>query len=78
MQQFIYRYNGNDKSQEVVEDLSGGMQTPIIGSIVNRHDKEWQVIHIIAPVSSRGTIPIVRVFLSDIVKARKMIVKHLP
>jgi len=41
------------------------MEMPSIGSIINRHDKDWKVTHLLAPVSSSGTIPIVRVFLSD-------------
>lgn len=78
MQHFIYSYNGSDKSQEVVEVLSGGMPAPSVGSVINRHDKEWKVIHVIAPVSPTGTIPIVRVFLSDRTKEPISVVKHLP
>lgn len=78
MQHFIYLYNGSDKSQEVVKVLSGGMPAPSVGSVINRHDKEWKVIYVIAPVSGTGTIPIVRVFLSDRTKEPKIVVKHLP
>jgi hypothetical protein len=63
---FIYEFNGQPKLNLVEEDQSGGMEMPSIGSIINRHDKDWKVTHLVAPVSSNGTIPVVRVFLSDI------------
>lgn len=62
---FVYRYNEDEKSQEVEEDPSGQKETPIIGSLVSRHGREWKVVRVIAPVSWRGTVPLVRVFLSD-------------
>jgi stress response protein SCP2 len=74
--QFVYQYNGNEKSQEVEEDPTGRMETPIVGSIVKRHGKEWKVVHVIAPVSSRGTVPLVRVFLSDNLKGRSFFLKR--
>jgi hypothetical protein len=56
------------------------METPSIGSVINRHDREWKVVHVIAPVSPNGTIPIVRVFLNDPtkIKGRTLGVRHLP
>lgn len=80
VRRFVYRYNGNEIAQEVEEDMSGGMETPSIGSVINRHDREWKVVHVIAPVSPNGTIPIVRVFLNDPtkIKGRTLGVRHLP
>jgi stress response protein SCP2 len=75
VQQFVYQYNENEKSQEV-EEVTGGMETPIIGSILNRHGKEWKVACVIAPVSSRGTVPVVRVFLSDYFRGRSFFLKR--
>jgi hypothetical protein len=65
VRQFIYQYNGQGKSQEVEEDLSGRIETPSIGSVITRNGKEWRVFHVIAPVSLIGTVPVIRVFLSD-------------
>jgi hypothetical protein len=58
VRRFIYRYNGSAAVQEVEEDVSGRMETPSIGSTIKRHDREWKVVHVIAPVSPNGTIPI--------------------
>ncbi len=66
MRQFVFEYNGNERSQDVEEDLGGVMEMPAIGSLLKRHDKEWRVVHVIAPVFQNGTIPVVRVFLNDI------------
>ena len=74
---FVYEFNGQPKLREVEEDLSGGMEMPSIGSIINRHDKDWKVTHLLAPVSSSGTIPIVRVFLSDNFKGHSFVLKRV-
>lgn len=78
VRQFVYHYNAQDKLEEVEDDMTGATEIPTVGSIVNRLGKEWKVIHVIAPVSSRGTIPVVRVFLSDRIKQTTFAVKHLP
>jgi len=52
------------------------MEAPTVGSIVNRHGREWKVVRVIAPVSSRGTVPVVRVFLSDNVRGRSFFLKR--
>jgi hypothetical protein len=80
VRRFIYRYNGSAAVQEVEEDVSGRMETPSIGSTIKRHDREWKVVHVIAPVSPNGTIPIVQVFLNDParIKGRTLGVRHLP
>jgi len=74
---FVYEFNGQPKLREVEEDLSGGMEMPSIGSIINRHDKDWKVTHLLAPVSSSGSIPIVRVFLSDNFKGHSFVLKRV-
>lgn len=76
MRRFVYQYNENERSQEIEEDPTGGIEMPTVGSIVNRHGREWKVVHVIAPVSSRGTVPVVRVFLSDNVKGRSFFLKR--
>ena len=66
VRQLIYHYNGLGDSEDVEEDLSGGMEPPSIGSVIIRNGREWRVFHVIAPVSPNGTVPFVRVFLSDV------------
>jgi hypothetical protein len=65
---FIYEYNGQARLREVEEDLTGAMEIPVVGSIVSRSGQEWKVIHVLAPVSLLGTVPVVRVFLSNYIK----------
>lgn len=76
MRRFAYQYNENERSQEIEEDPTGRMEAPTVGSIVNRHGREWKVVRVIAPVSSRGTVPVVRVFLSDNVRGRSFFLKR--
>lgn len=78
MQRFVYQYNNNEKAQDVEDDRTGGMETPIVGSILNRNGKEWKVVRVHAPVSQMGTRPIVRVFLTDRIAQPTFGVKHLP
>jgi hypothetical protein len=80
VRRFVYEYNGNILAQEVEVDLTGTMETPCIGSIVRRHDREWRVVRVIAPVSANGTVPIVRLFLNDITRSmeRTSRVRRLP
>jgi hypothetical protein len=73
---FIYEYGGQAKLREVEEDLTGGIETPIVGSVVNRNGKEWRVVHVLAPVSSSGTVPVVRVFLSNNFKGSSFVLKR--
>ena len=62
--QFIYEYNGNELKQEIEYDPTGQREVPNVGSVIVRHEKEWKVTRVFAPVTPRG-IPLVRVFLSD-------------
>ncbi|HKR26519.1 MAG TPA: hypothetical protein VJT08_01320 [Terriglobales bacterium] len=77
MRVFIYHYNHHEQ-EEVEEEPTGKKETPGIGTIVNRNGKDRKVAHVIAPVTLNGSIPIVRVFLTDRVKERPQTVKHLP
>lgn len=65
VRRFIYEYNSNDLKQEIEDDSTGERDVPSVGSIIVRHDKEWKVMRVFAPVTSRGTIRLVRVFLNQ-------------
>jgi hypothetical protein len=75
---FIYEYGGQAKLQDVEDDPTGGMETPIVGSVVNRNGKEWRVVSVLAPVSSRGTASVVRVFLSNHIKGPFFLKRSIP
>jgi hypothetical protein len=70
MRRFIYQYNGNERFQDFDDDLTGGRETPAIGSVMSRNGREWKVVRVVAPVSSNGTVPVVRVFLNDPARSR--------
>ncbi|HEY1757937.1 MAG TPA: hypothetical protein VGG72_21385 [Bryobacteraceae bacterium] len=78
MRRFIYLYN--QREQDIEDDPSGTIETPSVGSIISRREKQFRVIHVIAPVSTDGTTPIVRVFLNDVARGmnRNSRVKYLP
>lgn len=78
MRRFIYLYN--QREEDVEDDLTGTVEVPAVGSIISRRDRQWKVIHVIAPVLLNGTMPVVRVFVNDIARSmnRNSRVKHLP
>lgn len=78
VRRFVYQYNGDERSRDIEEDLGGVMETPAIGSMIERHDTHWRVVHVIAPVAPNGTIPVVRIFLNDTarMKARAVSAKR--
>lgn len=57
--------------------MAGAIEMPGIGSVISRNGRDWKVLRVIAPVSFQGTIPLVRVFLSDF-RPPVSKVKHLP
>jgi len=63
--QVVYRYNGVQSSDEIEFDRYGENPTPIQGSLVNRNGKSWKVVGVMTEVSSDGSIPIERIFLTD-------------
>jgi hypothetical protein len=44
IKQIVYRYNGDAKSDEVVNDLVGEFPRHAKGEIVERNGKQWKVI----------------------------------
>jgi hypothetical protein len=61
--QFVFRYNGDPTSDEVVPDLDAEVPIPEAGNRIERSGKNWRVVHIIKDLSATGAIPVVRVFL---------------
>lgn len=73
---FVYLYNAN--TQDAEDDLTGAREVPTVGSVINRNEREWKVVHVVAPVAFNGAIPLVRVFLREYAKPRITVVRHLP
>jgi hypothetical protein len=65
VKQLVYRYNGVESSDEVEVDHYGEVPTPNQGDIITRNGKPWKAVHILTQVSSDGSVPVVRVFLTE-------------
>ena len=61
----VYRYNGDEASDEVEEDLDGVLPTPQALDVIILKGKKWRVVHKIIESSAVGALPIVRLYLSD-------------
>jgi hypothetical protein len=57
VRKLVYQYNGNERGEEVEEDVTVKAEIPIIGSTLERHGRGWKAIRVIAPVSRDGTTP---------------------
>ena len=67
IKQIVYRYNGDAKSDEVVNDLVGEFPRRAKGEIIERNGKQWKVIFINDECTIAGPqqVPIHHVFLTD-------------
>jgi hypothetical protein len=65
--QFVYRYNGDVKSEEVEQDLDGEIVVPQKDQVIVRNGKRLKIVHvnIQSSLSKSGPIPVVRVFLTE-------------
>lgn len=63
--QFIYRYNGDVRSEEVEVDHDGERAIPRAGEFVIRKGKQWRIVHKIIEPSDTGKLPTVHLFLTD-------------
>ena len=63
--QIVYRYNGDEKSEELEVDLDGEVALPQPGEYMVRKGKQWKAVHRIIESSGAGAIPVIRIFLTD-------------
>jgi hypothetical protein len=63
--QIVYRYNGDENSEELEVDLDGEVILPQPGEFMIRKGKQWKAVHRVVESSGAGAIPVVRLFLSD-------------
>jgi len=65
--QLVYRYDGDENGEEIVQDLNGAITTPQKDQVILRNGKLWRVVFVTTEfsISRTGPIPVVRVFLVD-------------
>jgi hypothetical protein len=63
----VYRFNEDAKSDEEEFDPDGELIVPEHGALVSRHGKLWRTVHVEWVIGASGQIPIVRVFLTDLI-----------
>jgi hypothetical protein len=65
--QFVYRYAGDAKTDEVIQDLDGQIPVPGNWDFIMRRGKKWKAIKVISEQlqSNPPAIPVHRVFLTN-------------
>ena len=65
--EFVYRYNGDPTSQQIMLDESGMLPMHLVGEILHRNGKEWRVAVVQNECPFAGSVEIFRqrVFLTD-------------
>ena len=63
--QIIYRYNGDDTSEEIEIDFDGDIVLPQPGENMIRKGKTWKAVQRDIESSGAGAMPIIRLFLTD-------------
>lgn len=63
---FIYRYNGDAKSDELEEDLEGALPIPNKDDVIERKQQKWRVValNLIQSVTDPNQLPTYHIFLS--------------
>jgi hypothetical protein len=64
---FIYRYNGDSNTEQIVDDPRGTMVSHLVGGIVNWNGKRWKVAVVEEELDLKGpfAVPIHHVYLTD-------------
>jgi hypothetical protein len=62
--QLVYRYNGDETTDEVELDMLGELSIPEKGSLIERKGHRWKVVHVIVEQLATA-VPVYRVFLID-------------
>jgi hypothetical protein len=65
--QYVFRYNGDKNSEEVVLDVDGVMSLPVKGQIIQRKEKPWKVVAVSTElgIAPHPPLPVHRVSLTD-------------
>jgi hypothetical protein len=65
--QYVFRYNGDENTQDVVPDLDGVMAMPVKGQIIQRKGKQWKVVQVSTQqeISAHPAIPVHTVSLTS-------------
>jgi hypothetical protein len=64
--QFVYRYEGDPKSEETEQDLLGLIPVPEKDDVIERNGKKWKVVAVNTEqlLSNPPAIPVHRIFLT--------------
>lgn len=61
----VYRYNGEEKSEEVEVDFNDDILLPQTGGIMMRHGKQWKAVKRDIESSGVGEMKVIRLYLTD-------------
>ena len=63
--QIIFRFNGDETSEEIEIDFDGDIVLPQPGELMIRKGKTWKAVQRVIERSGAGAMPIIRLFLTD-------------
>ena len=65
--QYVFRYDGDQNTQDVFPDLDGAMVVPTKGQIIQRKGKQWRVVQVSTQqeISAHPAIPVHTVSLTS-------------
>jgi hypothetical protein len=65
--QIVYRYNGDEHSDETIIDRDGNIRIPVKHDVLKRHGKDWKVfaVETVETVTGRKAVPVYRIFLTE-------------
>lgn len=63
---FVYRYDGNPDTDEVVFDRFGDSPIPKQNSVIERKGTKWKVVSVLVEGTTPSSVPIFRVFLEPL------------
>jgi hypothetical protein len=62
--QYVFYFDADETTCEVVEDLDGEMTMPVKGDVTGRNGRQWKVVHV-STLHEGNAIPVHRVMLSS-------------
>ena len=64
--QFVFRYEGDAKTEEVVQDFDGEIPLPERDAVITRNGKQWKVAAVMTEqlLGNPPALPVHRIFLT--------------
>jgi hypothetical protein len=63
--EFVFRYNRDSATDEVVQDLDGELPVPRKDEFIVRNGVRWKVLHVSIEHAVPRTVAVYRVFVTD-------------